>query len=543
MNINNELRIEKVLELLECSSNPSEAWQKVTKRFPGQSGSLFTKHEVAEYVREHNIKVSEKVSDIIKMKPTRTLSGIAPITIFTKPYTCSGNCIYCPSIEGMPKSYLPEEPAMQRAIIQEFDPYRQISRRLESFKLNGHDTSKIEIIVSGGTWDDYPEDYRIWYICEVFRALNQDLSSGIPDIDSSKNTVAEANYEKLVNLQQINSTAKHRCVGMSIETRPDKVTVESVCQMRKYGVTKVQIGVQSLNDEVLKLNCRGHNVQTTFDALNLLRNNGFKIQIHWMANLYGSDLEKDLVDFKKLFNSPSVLPDEIKIYPCSIVENTPLHRLFEKGKFIPYSTQELIELLAKCKVEIEPYCRVSRLFRDIPSGSIVEGNKKTNLREMVQGYMRAQGTKCKCIRCNEVKSSKVVLDELKLNVYEYKSSTSKEFYITYRNADDQIAGFLRLSVYFDRADMSKRIIDVDSMIREVHVYGKVVNVGGKSDGASQHIGLGTRLIRKAEEIALDNGAKKIAVISAVGTREYYKNLGYEIDKEFGYGVKKVISSK
>lgn len=527
MGIKNSEQIEKIIELLESRTQTPDVWHKTVKRYPKDDASLFTKHEVSEYIKDHELNVSAKVSNVLRMKPRRTLSGIAPVTIFTKPYACSGNCLYCPSVENMPKSYLPNEPAMQRAIQQEFDPFKQVSRRLESFKLNGHNTSKIEIIISGGTWDDYPYDYRLWFICEVFRALNGDVEADY-----------SASDEKLAELQTVNSKSFNRCIGMSVETRPDRVSFESIMNLRKMGITKVQIGVQSMDDEVLKLNCRGHGTDMTRKTIDLLRNNGFKVQIHWMCNLYGSNPENDYKDFIKLFEDQSVLPDEIKIYPCSIVEGTALHRLFNQGKYKPYSTDTLIELLAKCKTEIKPYCRVSRLFRDIPSDSIVEGNKKTNLREMVQKFMKSKEMKCNCIRCNEIMSEVVDAKALQLDVLEYASSVSNEYFVTYRDSNNRIAAFLRLAIYKPEVDLP-RLIAVDAMIREIHVYGRVVNVGLKTEGASQHVGLGTLLIQKAEEIAKQNDKTNLGVISAVGTREYYAKRGFTIEPDFGYGIKQL----
>jgi elongator complex protein 3 len=462
------------------------------------------------------------------MKPTRTLSGISSVTIFTKPYACSAACIFCPTQENVPKSYLKDEPGIQRALALDYDPYSQVTRRLEALKFNGHPTSKIELIVSGGTWDDYPLDYRYQFMCRVYQALNMvDFESEIPkDVD----------WNYLRNLQIINSESERRCTGCSIETRPDKINQNMLGELRRFGVTKIQIGIQSLHDEILLINARGHDSAKTIDAANQIRKEGFKIVAHWMCNLYKSTPEIDLEDFKMLFEENSVQPDELKIYPCSLLEGTILHKYYLAGKFEPYPEKLLVELLAECKTNVPIYNRISRLFRDIPSNNIVDGNKKTNLRELVQAQMKVDGTKCNCIRCREIQKIQVLQSDLLLNVFEYKTEVSKEYFLSYVTEDNMIAGFLRLAIYNDDVN----IIKSRAMIREIHVYGQSIKVGGNQSGKAQHFGLGKLLILKAEELARENFCGKLAVIASVGTWEYYKARGFEIDKEYGYGVKQLI---
>ena len=319
----------------------------------------------------------QTVRRLLRTKPTRTISGVAPITIFTKPYDCPGNCIFCPTQTDMPKSYLREEPGAMRAESLKFNPYEQTKVRIQALDNIGHNTEKVDIIISGGTWTFYPKDYREWYIEEVFRALNGAKTKKFTPLLKGKELSNEQTEEQRKTLHKQNETAKHRCVGLTIETRPDYINKEEILHLRKLGVTKVQLGVQSLNDRVLELNKRGHTADDSRRATNLLRLAGFKIHIHWMANLHGSTLEKDYVDFQQLFRDPSVMPDELKIYPCSVIDDTKLKDLMDAGEFIPYEEKALVDLLAKCKTKVPQYCRITRLFRDIPS-PLIKGRYNKN---------------------------------------------------------------------------------------------------------------------------------------------------------------------
>jgi elongator complex protein 3 len=510
----------------ELINNSSNIWQKISKRNVTE-GQLVRKRDLREYINIKKVAISNKFQDLLKMKPTRTLSGISSITIFTKPYMCSGSCIFCPTQENTPKSYLQDEPGIQRALALDYDPYAQVSKRLEALSFNGHPTSKIELIVSGGTWDDYPMQYRFNYICKTFQALN-----GALDPDSIPN---EVDWTYLRKLQEKNSESEHRCTGLSIETRPDKINLTMIEEMRRFGVTKVQIGVQSLHDEVLLQNSRGHNAEETIKAIDLLRKNGFKIVAHWMCNLMGSTPEIDLEDFQLLFAPNSVQPDEMKVYPCSLLEGTVLHKYYQMGKYEPYPEKLLIDLLAKCKTYVPRYTRISRLFRDIPSNNIVEGNKKTNLRELVQHKMAMDGTSCNCIRCREVKGAVIDSKELKIVIMQYQTNVSTEYFISQNTPDDKIAGFLRLAIYSDNANLIK----TKAMIREIHVYGQSTVVGTSEDGRAQHFGLGHALLEVAYNISKEQKCSSISVISAVGTWKYYEKQGFEIDKEFGYGTRTI----
>lgn len=561
------------------------SWSKLIRKYPKSKGKFFTKSEVLAYIKQHNIKIPERK---FQLKPIRTLSGVAPVTIFTKPYPCSGHCIFCPNEKNMPKSYLSQEPGVQRAISQDYDAKRQIIHRIEALQNNLHDTSKIEVIISGGTWDDYPLDYRLDFIIGVFEGLNnsienseltikdvldatlkeypsprKDISSKIedtysPNVTYRKKTISSRIIplsdtvlpnsldfnEKLIyltKLQEINETADARCIGLSIETRPDKVNFENIALYRKFGVTKVQIGVQTLDENLLKLNERGHGVSETYDAISLLRMNGFKIQIHWMCNLYGSTIKSDLTDFIKLFDDKRVRPDELKIYPCAITTNTKLYDLYKASKYKPYSTEELVNLLVKCKTVVPEYCRISRVIRDIPSNLIIAGNKKTNLRQLIAQRMHEEGLQCKCIRCSEIgrkfeetaDGNRTAFD---IELFEYETDVSTEVFIK-ATQKRFLLGFLRLSMRNNDLHENIFLIPYDAIIRELHVYGSVVPVGKRFGEASQHQGIGKKLVEKAEQIIKEKKLSTLAVISAVGTRGYYRKLGFRIEKDFGYGVK------
>lgn len=454
----------------------------------------------------------------IRMKPIRSLSGVTTVTVLTMPYVCPGECIFCPTEERMPKSYLIGEPGAMRGLQNEFDPYLQVTSRIQGLQAVGHPTDKIELLVLGGTWSAYPRRYQEWFIKRCLDGLNGEDSA----------TLEEA--------QEMNETASHRNVGMVIETRPDAISKRELSHFRRLGVTKVQIGAQSMDDEILQLNKRGHTVKDTLDAVGLLRAAGFKIVIHWMPNLYGSDLERDQEDFAKLW--VSLCPDELKIYPNQLLENAELYQYWLRGQFTPYTTEQLVTLIAGIKPTIPRYCRVNRVIRDIPSTLVVEGNKRTSLRQDIQQEMSRRGTSCQCIRCREIRKRSVAIENLSFNDFVYHTEFSEEHFLSFDTIKDKLAGFLRLSLPGSSSpDTGIRELGNAAIIREVHVYGQSLSVGADQAGAAQHIGLGTELISRAEAIAQRKGYSKLAIISAIGTRQYYKNRGF--NKVELYMVKKL----
>jgi len=434
----------------------------------------------------------------IRMKPVRTLSGVTTVTVLTKPYPCPGECIFCPDDIRMPKSYLPDEPGAMRGLQNKFDPYEQVHSRILTLQDVGHPTEKIELLILGGSWSAYQRDYQEWFIKRCFDALNH--------------TVADT----LESSQTLNQSAEHRNVGLVVETRPDLINISELIRLRRYGVTKVQMGAQSFDDQILEINKRGHTVKDTLNAVNFLRLSGFKIVLHWMPNLLGATLESERKDFERLWTD--FCPDEIKIYPTQLLQNTELYQIWQKGKYLPYTTQELIDLIADLKTIVPRYTRINRIIRDIPSTNVVEGNKRTSLRQDVQQEMRNRGTICQCIRCREIRKHSVQMENLALNDLIYTTPVSEEHFLSFETPSDKIAGFLRLSLpKQDVFELGFRDLKSSAMIREVHIYGQSLSLGSEMEGAAQHVGLGSELIQKAQEIAHKNGYKKLAVISAIGT--------------------------
>jgi elongator complex protein 3 len=475
-----------------------------------------------ELVAAGEMEADAGLLERIRMKPMRTLSGVTTVTVLTKPYPCPGKCIFCPTDVRMPKSYLPDEPGAMRAVEHQFDPYAQVRSRIAQLESLGHPTDKIELLILGGTWSSYKRDYQEWFVKRCFDAMN---ALTRPSDTHSQGEWALDEGE-LVEAHTYNETTLHRNVGLVIETRPDEITPDEIHWLRHLGVTKVQMGAQSLDDRILEMNKRGHDVECTRKATALLRAAGFKIVLHWMPNLHGATPESDRADFARLWND--FCPDEIKIYPNQLLANAELYEYWQRGEFKPYSTEELIDLIADIKPTIPRYCRVNRVIRDIPSTNVVEGNRRTSLRQDVHDEMKRRGTNCQCVRCREVKGKSVNAEKLRLDDLVYQAGTAEEHFISYVTPDDKLAGFVRLSLPGkDSPQTGISDLDGPALIREVHVYGQSLPVGAEKQGAAQHAGLGTRLLEEAEHIALTNGFKRMAVISAVGTRGYYLRRGFE----------------
>jgi elongator complex protein 3 len=503
-----------------------DSLRKIQTKYPKDGKNMFSKNDLIKgyrYLLDQNLmEKNQKIVKRIRMKPVRTISGVTPITVLTKPWPCPGNCIYCPNEPNMPKSYLESEPGAQRAAFLDFDPYMQTQKRIQSLQHIGHNTEKIELIVLGGSWSSYPENYQRWFIKRCFEAMNN-LSDSTPNLEEHPTS-----WEDLLKQHQLNETAKHKCVGLSLETRPDLIDQKEVIRLRKLGCTKVQIGVQTLDDKLLKLNCRGHDRQTTKRAFELLRLGGFKIHAHWMTNLYGATPESDVENFAELWTE-EFRPDELKIYPTAVIENTPLHTLYKQGKHIPYDDETLTQVVADLKTQVPEYCRITRIIRDIPSQDIVAGTKTSNLRQVAKEHLEKQGLACKCIRCREIRKTELKEKDLKLKVQEFKTTVSTEYFLSYVTRENKIAGFLRLSI--PTPDIRKKHfieeLKDSATIREIHVYGRVVGIGKEESGKAQHLGIGKNLIKKAEQISLQNNVSRLAVISAIGTREYYRKRGFK----------------
>jgi elongator complex protein 3 len=488
---------------------------RILRQHPLPDGTVLSKSQVldgyGQWCEREEQTPNPELIKRLRVKPTRTISGVAPVTVLTEPFPCPGECIFCPDVEQMPKSYLPDEPGAMRAAAHEFDPYTQTASRISAMDELGHSVDKIEMLILGGTWSCYPESYQEWFVRRCLDAMN------------------EAEAGTLEEAQHLNESAAHRNVGLVVETRPDCITPQEVRRLRWLGATKVQLGIQNLDDDILARNKRGHTVADTRRAMRLLRLAGFKIVVHWMPNLLGATPESDLADFHRLWDDVAPLtglqPDELKIYPTALLENTELYELWQQGEYQPYDEETLVSLLARCKALIPPYCRVNRLMRDIPSPNIVEGVKKTNLRQIVQRRMKQEGSACRCIRCREVRGREIDAKSLRLGSLRYETDATREVFLSYETPDDRLAGFLRLSL--PQAAPPIEELTGCAVIREVHVYGPSLELGNRQAGTAQHAGLGTQMIEEAKRIAREEGYGRLAVIAAVGTRPYYRERGFE----------------
>lgn len=522
----------------------------------------------------------------LQVKPRRTASGVATVTVLTKPWPCSSACLYCPNDVRMPKSYLHDEPACQRAERNWFDPYLQVTARLRTLHQMGHVTDKVELIVLGGTWSDYPEAYQIWYMHELFRALNdmgceatveresearrgQYHSAGIAcerdDLADwaaeaqARVTAGDASYNETVRslyacgthvdgngwvaaaqwqtatfpqleaLQRENESAEHRCVGLVVETRPDAVTPKRLTMLRRLGCTKLQMGIQSLDERILAANHRGIGVDRMQQAFELARIFGFKTHAHFMTNLLDATPESDAADYRRMVEHPAFKPDEIKLYPCALVDGTGLVAHWRGGSWRPYTEQELVNLLAEDVLVTPPFTRISRMIRDISAHDIMTGNKKVNLRQLVDLELAKRPQPVQEIRSREIAFGAAASDEFSLSEIAYETTNTHEVFLQWTTPDNRIAGFLRLSMPnadYVGAHVADLPIDAgEAMIREVHVYGRVAGLhqGGQN---AQHRGLGRMLIERACDIARENSYTAINVISAIGTRGYYRKQGF-----------------
>jgi elongator complex protein 3 len=478
---------------------------------PSRINLLKVYHNLA---KKGKIKPRENLEKYLKKREIRTLSGVAVVAVLTKPSPCPGACIFCPSEKNMPKSYLSNEPAVMRAILNKFDPFKQVQMRLRALKMTGHDTDKCELIVMGGTWSYLPKKYQTWFIKRCFDAFNH---------KTAKN---------LAQAQKWNETAKYRVIGLTLETRPDYIDVPEIKRMRELGATRVELGVQSIDDKILKLGHRGHLVSQTIKATKLLKDAGFKISYHLMPNLPGATPAKDLQMFKKIFTDQDFQPDLLKIYPCVVTRTSILYQWYKQGKFKAYTDQQLVNLLIKIKKIVPPYVRISRLIRDIPSESIMAGNKISNLRQLIANKA---GKICHCIRCREARNQEVSLKFIKLKVIKYKASDGIEYFLSYESKDGKtLFALLRLRIPLKPEQLLiKELPELKdaAIIREVHTYGKLIPIASTKK-AVQHLGFGKRLIAQAEKIAQTHGFHKIAVISGIGVREYYKKNGYKLDNTY-----------
>ncbi len=479
-------------------------------------------------LKNQTIKKSLKIEQLLIKRPVRSLSGIVNISVLTKPYKCPGTCIYCPSQAGMPKSYLKGEPAAQRASDLKFDPFEQTKQRIEVLKMTGHNTDKIDLRVIGGTWSHYPLAYRIWFIKECFRACNGSKLK----VKSQKLKVGEL-HKQLEQEQVKNETATRRIVGLSVETRPDFINEEEIKFLRELGATKVELGVQSIYDDVLDYCNRGHKNEATIKATKLLKDAGFKISYQLMPNLPKSSLKRDFEMFKEIFTNSDYKPDYIKIYPLVLLKEAKLYKKWQKKEFRDYTQKELMDLIIKIKQITPRFVRIERIIRDIPARyALNDAAKITNMRQYILAEMGKKGLECDCIRCREVKSNFIDNAVVKMFRYDYKASGGKEIFLTFESQDrKKLYSLLRLrmpSQIFEKKKHFLPVLQDSAIIREVHTFGIQTPISQTHKKSAQHKGLGKALIAEAENIVQSEfGLKKIAVIAAVGTRGYYRKIGYK----------------
>jgi len=564
---------------------------RIVKRHPKEGRGLFSKTEIIAGFRAFGREVAPlpeaEFLERLRLRPVRTLSGVTPVTVLTKPFPCPGRCVFCPNDVRMPKSYLADEPGAQRAEDNRFDPYLQTWNRLAAYRSMGHPTDKVELIVLGGTWSHYPEPYQVWFVRRCLEALT-DFGDGrdgrgtagaaaadyraLAPLDGralaagAYNTavrrhLAAANgptllhaserahedpshtshdehesqespeslqsaWEALAAAQRRGETSATRCVGLAFETRPDAVDADEVRRLRRLGATKVQLGVQSLQDAVLDASRRGHDVAASRRAVHRLRGAGFKIHAHWMPNLPGSDPARDAADFERLFADAGFRPDELKLYPCLLVPSAELAALHARGAWSPYDDATLVELLAGCMARTPRWCRLTRVVRDFSAADVAAGTHTANLREVAERALAERGGRAVEIRSREIRARPAQRGALRLAVHGYATSVGVERFLEWVTPDDRVVGFLRLSL--PGAGHAPPLDELTgcAVIREVHVYGASAPLGDRPAGAAQHAGLGGALVEEAARLARDAGHARLAVISSVGTRAWYRRLGF-----------------
>ena len=509
--------------------------QKIYKISPKLSQLFYIYRELR---REKNLPENLSLEECLTIKSVRRSSGVMVITVLTSPYpayklpsgkiktqrfSCKHNCYYCPNQPGQPRSYLKDEPAVARANRNEFDPIRQFYDRASTYYTIGHPVDKIELLVLGGTWSEYPKEYQEEFITKLFYAAN---------------TFYDVTKRKPLSLKEeqvINESAKCRIIGITVELRPPSITPEEIERLGYLGCTRVQIGVQHTDDEILKKINRGCYLKDTMRAIKLLKDSCYKIDIHLMPDLPFSTPEIDNKMFDLVINSPDLQVDQWKIYPCEVVPWTIIKKWHDEGKYKSYGHDKLIEVILNVKKKVHPWIRLNRVIRDIPNQYISGGNSVTNLRQHLHKILKDRGEKCRCIRCREVRNKKVDLSDIILLVRQYDSSGGKEYFISFETSDENtIMGFVRLRLVENSSVDFIKAIKGAALVRELHVYGnmKPLFKFKKEEEKTQHSGFGTLLMKKAEEISSNNGYKKIAVISGVGVKNYYRKLGYHKEGTF-----------
>ena len=483
-----------------------------------------------DFCRQHALSWMPRNSDIIdalppdrraqfipelRLKKVRSISGVNVIGVMSSPRGCPhGRCVFCPMEKGFPMSYTSGEPAAMRGIQFGYDPHKQITSRLHQLKSIGHEPSKVELVVQGGTFLAAPQGYQENFIRQCLDAINGSESRNLEDAKSRA------------------ETSEIRNVGLTIETKPDWCKEQHVNQMLKFGATRVEIGVQIIDDYIYQITNRGHTVEDVVESFRIAKDAGLKIVAHMMPGLPGSNFEKDLASFHILFQDARFCPDMIKIYPCLVMEGTELYDWWKQGKYTPYNTEQASDLIAQVKEFVPPWVRIMRVHREFPVHLVIDGVKNGNLREIATDKLAAKGKRCRCIRCREVghrdlkESVSVSSENLRITKVEYAASEGTELFISKEEPEkDVLIGYIRLRIPSSKAERPE-VTPQTAIVRELHVFGPEVPIGKKCATAWQHKGLGQELLAAAENSAKEKGSNKILVLSALGTRQYYRKAGY-----------------
>ncbi len=507
---------------------------------------------ILEYATD---KEKELVSDTLKKKPTRTKSGVAIVAVMCHPHKCPhGRCLYCPESDIAPPSYTGEEPAALRGRMFEYHPYVQCFNRLAQLKKIGHPVDKVELIIMGGTFPSRDLCYQEWFVSQCLKAMTDFGLILENNLEFEINKSMIRNLEKdviktyppndyvLINdIQLANENSKVRCVGMTFETRPDYCKKDHINRMLNFGVTRVELGVQTLSDELYTKVKRGHTIADVIESNQLLRDSAIKVAMHMMPGLFVNQKE-DLKMFKRLFSDDNFKPDMLKIYPCLVTKGSELYDMWQEGIYSPYTDEEAVELIVEVKKILPKWVRTMRIQRDIPSTLIEAGVQKSNLGELVYNKLNEQDIDCQCIRCREIGHKKTnknyVLDDFKLFNESYTACGGQETFISIEDKNEEsIAGFLRFRLPSENI-FRPEITNKTALIRELHVYGNMIQIGNKNPSIGQHTGFGEKLLKEAENLAIDNDKDEIVIISGIGSRNYYRKFGYE--RKGPYMAKKLI---
>ncbi len=494
---------------------------------------IIKKYRIKSYPRNSDLlkhtpdNIYQEILPYLRIRSVRSLSGVNVLSVFTAPFNCKhGACIYCPGgpTWGTPMSYTGREPGAMRAIANGFDPTSQILARIDQLQAMGHNAQKLEVIVMGGTFNSTPREYQDQFILGIYKGLN---GISAKDIEQAK---------------VINETAKHRCIGLTFETKPDWTSPKHIRRMLKYGVTRVEIGVQTLQEDVLKIVNRGHTLQDTIDCFKSVRDAGLKINVHMMPGLPGTTPEIDIEDFKILYNDPKYIPDEIKIYPTQVIENTPLAKMVLDGKYKALTNEETFHIMKEAKLLTPPYIRIKRALRDLPIPLVIAGPTWGDMRARIQQEIEElDNISCRCIRCREIGlylhkyPDTFQIGEIQQVIRSYDASGGIEHFLSYEDENEILVGFLRLRYPSD--DIFIETLKESAIIRELHVYGSSLplvtpKINPKLFDSYQHKGYGKKLLNWAEKMSIDAGFNKLAVISGVGVREYYRKFGYHLEDPY-----------